>query len=525
MDTPDLIIPIRMDPAKAITALKTVGAAGKKAGNEIAAGAGKAEKGLKGAKAGADSFGNSVVGLMKAQISLAAIKVTALAIGGAFDDAAKYVQEIAKDFQALRKTMQEVATLKGSANTNQFTIEKAEKAQKAHPSPTEYQDFQAQFMNYAGFQVGGPNGKLTEAQGEEYASRVAELMKSSGVDPAVGAELAGSLLQNSKGPQDVNALMQKLGRTFNVLEKGRVSLKQALPQISQIIGHGISTEDAAKLFSIASPAASGQEGNAVESALKAIEEMKVSGKGEAFGVKHSLGQYESIKAFAENISKRKADFIAGGKTKQEAEDEIAAQLKHVDVAGEVREWRGLVRGFARQGIELGGFETYEDIEKNTPADYEAARKERYEEFQQGRQDAVDNVLAVEQVKMGAQNENVAKWRKIAETEQRAGGAFERVDINTEAAAKLPGASDARTIQINNQALQRARVMRGESFNLSDAAISKNQGLTDELLRKLLKELEGINENTKKANAQKMVVGGPAPKPLEPGVAGGAGMRQ
>jgi hypothetical protein len=504
-----------MDTAAATAALKKVGAAGAKAGDEVAAGSGKAEKGLRGAKAGADSFGSSVAGLMKAQMSLAAIKQTASAIGGAFNDTAKYVQEMAKEFQALRKTMQEVATLKGVANSNKFTVDEAEKAQKAHLSPAEMRDFQAQFMNYAGSQVGGPNGKLTEVQGEEYASRVAELMKSSGVDPAVGAELAGSLLENSKGPQDVNALMQKLGRTFNVLEKGRVPLKQALPQISQIMGHGISSEESAKLFSIVSPAAPGQEGNAVESALKAIEEMKVAGSGAAFGVKRGMGQYESIKAFSENINARKEKMVAGGKTEQEAEDEIAAQLKQADVAADVRERRGLVRGFGRQGVQLGGFKTYEDIEKNTPADFEASRKKRYEESEQGRQDAVDNALAVEQAKLGERNDKVAKWRKIAETELTAGGAFEHVQPGAETAARLPGASDARTIQINQQAIRRARGMLGEQSGIGDSATAVNQGLTDDLLRQLLKRLESIDNNTRKANAEKAAQAGGIPNAMKP----------
>ena len=53
---------------------------------------------------------------------------------------------MAKEFQGLRKTMQEVATLKGVANENQFTLEEAKKAQAFHLTPTEYRDFQAQFM-------------------------------------------------------------------------------------------------------------------------------------------------------------------------------------------------------------------------------------------------------------------------------------------------------------------------------------------------------------------------------------------
>ena len=374
---------------------------------------------------------------------------------------------MAKEFQGLRKSMQEVATLKGSGNTNEFTLQEAQKAQQFHLNPQEYRDFQAEFMNYAGAQIGtdektgkvAEGAKLTAEQGEQYAGRVAELMKGSGVNPAVGAELAGSLLENAKGPQDVDELMKQLSRTFNVLEKGRVPLKQALPQISQIMGHGISSEEAAKLFSIASPAAPGQEGNAVESALKAIEEMKAEGKGEDFGVKRGMGQYESVKAFAENINKRKADLVAGGKTEQEATDEVAALLKEKGVAADIRERRGLVAGFARQGVELGGFKRYEKIQEETPEDFEAARKKRYEESIQGRDDAIANAKAVEMAKAGERNSGVARYREIAETELIRGGAFEKVQPAAELASHLPGASDARTILINQQAIRRASPAR------------------------------------------------------------------
>ena len=91
---------------------------------------------------------------MKAQISLQAIRATAAAIGSAFNDTAKYVQQMAKEFQGLRKTMQEVATLKGVANENDFTLQEAKKAQEFNLTPQEYRDFQAQFMNYAGARSG-----------------------------------------------------------------------------------------------------------------------------------------------------------------------------------------------------------------------------------------------------------------------------------------------------------------------------------------------------------------------------------
>ena len=73
-----------------------------------------------------------------------------------------------------------------------------------------------------------------------------------------------------------------------------------------------------------------------------------------------------MKAFAENIDKRKQDLIAGGKTEQEATDIVNKKLAEAGVAADVRERRGLVAGFGRQGVELGRFECYEKIARETP---------------------------------------------------------------------------------------------------------------------------------------------------------------
>ena len=256
-DDPTLVLPVRMDLDKALKSLQKIADQGKKTGDVVAKGMGQAEEGSK-------NFSVALAGLMKAQIGLSAIKGAATEIASQFRETAQHVIQTSKEFQALRKSMQEVATLKGSANTNHFTLAEAKKAQTFNLTPQESRNFQAEFQNYAGSQIGGPNGKLTEAQGEEFAGRVAEMMKVSGINPALGAELARSLLENAKAPQDVETLMKRLGTTFQVLEKGRGPLSGALPQICQIMGHGIEAEDAAKLFSIASLSSPGKDGVAVE---------------------------------------------------------------------------------------------------------------------------------------------------------------------------------------------------------------------------------------------------------------------
>jgi hypothetical protein len=466
------------------------------------------------------NVGSELANLAKAQMSLATIKALGGAIAGQFKETAQFIQESAKQFAVLRKSMQEVAALKGSPNSNEFTLEQARKAQAVHLSPAEYRDFQAQFLNYAGSQVGGPNGKLTDKQGEDYAGRVAELMKSQGVNPATGAELAGSLLENAKGPQDVDKLMGRLGTTFNVLQKGRVPLERALPQISQIMGHGIEAEDAAKLFSIVSPASPGQEGTAVESALKAIEEMKNKGTGEEFGVKRGMGQYDSVKAFARNINQRKQKLVAGGKTEQEAQDELNATLADRGVAADVRERRGLVAGFARQGVELGGFDRYEKFAADTPSDFAATKIKEYEGSQQGRDDAIANAHAVEQTALGERNQELMRRRQIAEAELMKAGRFEEFGMNQVRGgiSQLVGGEGDRDIQTNRQMLARARAQLGEESGIGDRAASLNNSATDSVMRGLMQRIAESNERMEKLLEKPQE----KPKPLVAVPGGGAG---
>jgi len=477
-----------MDLDKALKALQKIADQGKKTGDDVAGGMKKGEESSK-------SFGAELGNLMKAQMGLSAIKATAQAIAGEFRETTTYIMQTAKEFQGLRKSMQEVATLKGSPNTNVFTLAEARKAQGFNLTPQEFRDFQAEFQNYAGAQIGGPNGKLTEDQGEQYAGRVAAMMKASGIAPAVGAELAGSLLEQAKGPQDVEALMKKLGTTFQVLEKGRVPLSRALPQMSQIMGHGIGPEEAATMFSIAAPASPGREGIAVEAGLRAIEEMKNKGTGAEFGVTRGMGQYESVKAFAENINARKQAMVAGGMTEQMALDELTALLAERGVAANVRERRGLVAGFGRRGVELGGFKRYEQIAAESPADLEAQRQARFEASAQGKQDKIDAA-------QGVANAEIAKRRQIAEIELTKGGRFEKVPFQERAVAGIGSATgltgDLRTAQNNRQVIARARAERGEATSLRDEAMSRSLSLTDELLGELIGLQKKNNELVEQA---------------------------
>ena len=221
---PELVIPVRLENAKAVAGLHQVGTEGKKAGDQVA-------QGMGGAGAATKNFGGELAGLMKAQIGLAVIKQAAVAISDQYRDASQHVMQMAKEFQALRRSMQEVATLRGEANTSKFTLAEAEKAQQFNLTPQERQAAQAEFLNFAGAQIGNEQGKkLTGEQAEEFSSRIAVMMKSAGYAPAAGMMLGGSILQQKKGPQNVNALMKEFSTAFNVMEKGQVAIGRGLPR-------------------------------------------------------------------------------------------------------------------------------------------------------------------------------------------------------------------------------------------------------------------------------------------------------
>ena len=71
-------------------------------------------------------MGDSMATFIKGQIGLAAIKSTVGEISNQFRATSEYIMASSKEFQNLRKSMQEVATLRGEANSNKFTIEEAE---------------------------------------------------------------------------------------------------------------------------------------------------------------------------------------------------------------------------------------------------------------------------------------------------------------------------------------------------------------------------------------------------------------
>jgi len=441
-NVPDLIIPIRMDPSKATAALAKVSAAGKKAGDDVDAGAKKAKQGLDDMSGGAEAAGAAMLGLSAAQFGLSVVHTAAAAVGEEFKRAADYVKKLAEDFAGLRKTMGELAALTGVPNSNKFTVEQAKRGQKYGMTPEENRQAQEVFKNYAGVNVGdeldaagqptgraGKGAKLTEAQGEEFSGRIALMMKSVGQKPSLGLELGGAMLQQAKGPQDVDKLMKDFQETYAISQKGPVDVKEMIPELQRIMSHDIAPQDAAKMFNIVAPAAGkGQEGTSVEGALRAIQEMKNENTGTEYGVKRGMSDMDSVRAFGENIAERKKKMMAGGKDEKTALDDLQAQLSERGIAKDIREARGLVRGFGQQGVEHEGFTQYDEVQRNVPADLEKIKAKEYKKSDQGLDDAEAIRDEVARAVRGEQQQNVRREILRAKADVTESGELEKPSI-------------------------------------------------------------------------------------------------
>ena len=546
-----------MDPSKATAALATVGAAGKKAGDAVDAGARKGRKGLDGLDAGANSAASSLLSLTKAQMGLSALKAAGAAIGDEFKRSADYIKTLANEFADLRKAMQELAALRGEQNNNRFAVKEAQEGQKYGLSPEENRRFQSEFMNFAGSQVGtdketggvAKGAKLTEEQGKEFSGRIAAMMKTVGVDPALGAQLGGAMLQNAKGPQDVEKLMRDFAETFALAQKGPVPLGQMLPQMSRLMAYDMSAQDAAKMFNVVAPAAPGEEGTSAEAAISAIQKMKNEGKGEQFGVKRGMTDIEAVKAFGENITDRKKKLMAGGMDEKTAMDELQAMLAEQEVVADKREARGLVRGFAQQGVEKEGFKQYEEIHKNVPVDFEQAEIKKYQESDQGKAEAAAIDKSVARVEKGAEEQPVRTELEKGEarlTREGKLGKSRLGNIGRGSVGIFTGVS-AEQQQINEETISELRKRAGVNTNdqgvgpdgkplvkASDVGYRSQESVNAEIKELLQKIAES---NQKIADAAKPEAGkGPAPAPAAKPAAGpgkplaappppGAGARQ
>jgi hypothetical protein len=396
VDKPELIIPIRLDPRDALRQLQRFGDEGTQQTKRV--------------KRGTDEVGDSferlgieMANFVRAQVGFVTFQNVLAGIAARAKETADYIRGITQDFITLRQSLQQVAALTGQQASDKFTVEQAKQAAAAALTPERWKEFQEQFQSYAGAQLEGPQAKLTPEQSQQYQQKVAEFAQARGIQPGQTAELAGSLLEYANGPQDVNKLMASFGRTFQTLEKSRTPVARLLPQMSRIMAYGTTAEEASQLLSVIAPAMPNQEQTGIENTFKAIRNLKLEGKGGLYGIKEGMSAFEEVKALAENIQ---------GRTK--AGEDLSTVLKDAKI-GDMREFRG-IQGFAKQGVELGGFERFRRYAQDTPEDFVDQALKLYERSASGAHARPVAELALEKAKKGEEMAPVEALREQAEIE-------------------------------------------------------------------------------------------------------------
>lgn len=370
-------------------------------------------------------------GLIKTGLAIAGVTGLASALGSEFARAAEYCRDVANQFADIRQAIVQVAALRDKQPTNKFTMEQIRKAEEAGLTPQQWFKAQEEFLNPAGAQIGnGPGAKMTDAQAQEFEKRVGRLTaaKLGGDNAGLGMGFAGSILQQSRGPLTPEQAMAQFNPAFEVLQKGSIDLRRAMPMMSQVMAHGIGATDAATLLNIVGPAAPGEEVASAEGALRAIEEMRVGGKGAQFGVTDKMTKPEAIKAFTMNMGERVKALRGKGKTDEEIDVEIARQLKEADVAPDIREKRGLIRGMYRQGVELGGFERYGGIAAKIAPDYDIDAVRAFEASDEGKAAGRRARDAASIAREGVKLDPIQAEKDEAKIRARDAGAFRTSDV-------------------------------------------------------------------------------------------------
>jgi hypothetical protein len=253
------------------------------------------------------------------------------------------------------------------------------------------------------------------------------------------------------------------------------------------------------MFSIVAPASPGDPGVAAEAAMRAIQEMKNKGTGKEFGVEQGMSEYDAVKAFGENINKRTQELVAGGKTQKQSEDIVQAQLAEKNIVAEVREARGLVAGFGRLGVKLGGFKMSEEIERETPEDFEQKRVERYRSNDEGLHEAARIETEVRRLEQGRKDQNVELELKRAKARVTESGELREFGAST-VARKTFGAVTKVDLEqqiVNREALASVerRATEAGIANPYDgrSAYGKANVATESALRSQLEVINAITE--------------------------------
>ena len=469
--TPELVIPVRLSPGEAASALRQIGKAGQAAGDAVAGGMGKAQ-------AGAAGVTSELANLMKAQVGMAAIKQVAGAIGDQMRQTSEYVAEQAKHFQELRKAMQAVASLTGGTNTNKFTLGEISKAQAANLTPQEFAEGKKALLDKAGKYIGaGPDAKIDSDEADKLQQRLGEFAKSKGIGQADIGSFTGAILQQTKGKTNAKEMEARIGKLYATLEAASTDPQKLIPGMTEVMAGGMAPEAAAASISQMPEIAPGQEATYLNRTIMELQQQIREGKiGEEQGVKKGMAPRDMLKAMVKNL--------AGRQAKGEDLDDAIASVTTQDIP--MKTLKGLV------GAGPAAMESWDKMIEDTPADVVDKSLGASRVTEPGRLAHDEAAAAAASARLGSRNEIVQRMRQNATTALQEGGQLEHSQMMDRGKALLPFSDDMKTQQVNRQMIYNARAQLGQAPGAGDMVAAQNRGLTDELMLKLIDEMKQMN---------------------------------
>jgi hypothetical protein len=501
--TEGLIIPIRLDPTKAAADLGKVGAAGKKAGDDVGKGMEGAAGKVKKVEEATKGLGGELAGLMKGQMTLAAVKGVASALADSMNVAAANAQRMAGDFIKLQKTMQGISALSGQKNNNQFTLAEAKKAAAANLTPDQMVSFRDAFLSKASNYVGNaPNAKLNEKDSDEFQLSMAEYAAQHGVSAGEMADFAGGLLAQQKGPTTAKEMKARAGKVFSTLEASSAKVGHLLPGMTRVMAQGLSAEEAAPVLSMMPEIAPEEESTHLLRVLAEVRRLSLEGKGGQFGIGKDMTMEQKLEALVNNLADRSG--------KGENLDKMLQEVTHEDIAANT------LRGLVGQGRK--GFDQWKGILAKTPDNAVDLS------IQEGRDTDAGRVMHREADAALAETERGSVWADVtgelqgARTRLTRSGKLDEAHSVQDAPRAVWGAFSSVTPEqqrVNTEAIQdvfhRARRVGVDTGTTSDftdstkatsfAAVGSQQEV-NQLLQGMLDGIKRQNQLAEEANKQR-----------------------
>jgi len=517
----ELIIPVRMDPKGTEAGLKTVGDAGRKAGDDIYSAFRKAGKGAEEAK---ESTASMMVEMLKAEGVSKGMELIAgagEAIGETMEKAAEHAKELALEFMAIQKQMQEIAAMTGHKPTTEFTAQEIKKAAAVGVIPEEWIATKKAFAGQAQAFIGqGPGKKMTEPEAEAFQGDIAAFAKAKGVEPGALGEMAGGMLAQEKGPVTAKEMAAKLGKVYGTLEGAGGAPTERLAGLQKLTALGYTAEGAAQTLAMMKQVAPHREAFALQSIQMGIEEGLTKGTiGTRQGVKEGMDPREEMKALATFLHAK----AERGRTPQERQAILNREAAEMVTQPKSKMY------LARLG-ELGpaAFEQAEARTAAVPADEIQQRVEEHRRGTLGKREKTLAELAAARAVGGEEEAPARDALAAAEVAvEKSGALLDARRSNTARdlyhfVSQLVHAPTAEEQLVQTEALRETRRKAQEAgVNIGPSMPVEIQGLApkyevEKELTRLLKLTEEANQHAKDQNATlKQIAGMLAPAVAPP----------